>query len=96
MIKIGDIAVDLKSLVGIAVAILGWIVGNSAVIIPTIPQTYQPIFGNIVVFAGLLLNVLAHAPYQISKTPMTQIAGQPTAQVQHVVPPQPLVPPTAH
>ena len=68
MIKIGDYAIDLRSLVGVAVAILGWIVGNSAVIIPTLPPSYQPIFGNIVVLAGLILNILAHAPYQISKT----------------------------
>ena len=93
MIKIGDLAVDLRSLVGVAIAILGWIVGNSAVIIPTIPQPYQPIFGNLVVFAGLVLNILAHAPYQISKT-MTQVQGPPVAQAQTVIPPQPLVPPT--
>ena len=96
MIKVGDFAIDLRSIVGVVVAILGWIVGNSAVIIPTIPPTYQPIFGNIVVFAGLILNIVSHAPYQISKTITLAGTGPTVAQPQSVVPPQPLIPPMAH
>lgn len=62
--KIGSFSVHWKSIAGVALALLGWIVSSGPAIIPILPPEWQKDAGDAVTIAGFVLTFFAPAPHK--------------------------------
>ena len=65
--------VEVKSAVGLVTALLGYIVTNGAMILPTLPPNYQHAAGAVIGISGIVLTFL-------SKPPVAHVTPPPAIQ----------------
>ena len=57
---------DFKAVVGVIAALLGYIVTNGAVILPTLPADYQHVAGAVIAISGIALTFFSSPPVLVA------------------------------
>jgi hypothetical protein len=66
--------IDVKAVVGLLTALLGYIVTNGALILPTLPANYQHAAGAVIGISGIVLTFISNPP--VAHTPAPPAIAQ--------------------